>query len=322
MVVKKQMQLNKPGPIFFLLLHMAVLSSCDLFLGLPRLRENAAESASPISKLSAVAPDTSSAEFHFLWKEAEEWADEEMILKEVVLVWSDTAFPTSPHPTFINENQSVSYDAAGVHEKTLTGLAPGEIVYAALYGRTGSGWHLPRYAKVVIPEAAPIASAPLVSVPEEWEIRYGDISEGDSYGQVNPPTTDPAPIPLSSSGFTSRLLDFSHDLQGIPDDGWIIQAQLELSFGTDPLDSGETIRVVPVVKDWHLDAQRLYTEHCLLENEGVSYTATAPTAPWSADITQVAQAARLSGTDDILIEMASGTVEISSVSLQITYLQP
>jgi hypothetical protein len=299
----------RKGCFVFPVIILMFLSSCDLFLGLPRLRENPDDDQAQVSSLSIGVRSPDTAEIFFVWKEQSRWEDRETEIDEIILVWSDKSLPTGRDANFLNGYSSETYKNPSFYSKIITGLSSGSRLYAALHAHSDTGWHAPLYAVAVLPDTSPVfVSSGNLAPVTTWEI-YAD---GFTYGEADPPGS----IYLDSN--TGRLYRFDFSP---PEGALISQATVEIFFdASDTLEPGDVIRIAPVVRDWYESAEHLYMNNGLLWSSAVDASSTTPVTNWPGDITEVVRAAWASGRKEIVLDMQTGTVGINSINLIIDYL--
>ena len=237
------------GLIPFIVGLVFLTSSCDLFFGLPRLRENPDDWGAQLSSLAAVAHTVDSAALRFVWRQQAEWFDDYQELNEVSLVWSKNEYPVSPVPSFLNGYEGATISSTGYHSQLITSLSPGETIYAALFGKNQKGWNAPRYAKIKIPSSfslvGPITDIGFSDVFECY-VDY-DFPDASSAYRIDTSVL-PTSINIHKDGIGKRSFLIYFDLPLSTTE--VVFSQADLKFTAT---GGLLVKIYPILFRWQPD---------------------------------------------------------------------
>lgn len=135
--------------ILFLLIFLSI-SSCNLFLSLPRGRENLNDPAAQITAFTAVPSGDKSIVTMWNWRDAPGWISSEERIDEIKIMHSITGYPDINFP-FIGQK----YDDNSTWQYEWDILIGGITHYFALYAKDNNGtWYAPLRAKAKLPGTA------------------------------------------------------------------------------------------------------------------------------------------------------------------------
>jgi hypothetical protein len=284
------------------------LSSCDLFLGLPKGRENPNDEMAQLTYPRVAAISVDSARFSVTWKDAMSWMDSDKEISEALVVWSTRGFllsPTDPArllPSYEEERMTSS----GTLSKTVSGLSDGDTLYVSFFGKMErGGWLQPLMRKasisgsvVEIPATVTFVTAHLLDkiIP--------DVSQ-DVTGTNNISSTDVLVIEVQSD---------------IPEEAVIVSADIDLGADFD----GLTVRAAPLTRYW--DGGDYYH---LMENNLIGLSSASVETGGTADpiisADRAFQAAHSCRSNMIAFDMPLGEttgINLGAVSFTVSYVVP
>lgn len=284
------------------------LSSCDLFFGLPKGRENPADEMAQLTypRVAAFSPD--SVWLSATWKDAMRWMDSDKQIQEALVVWSTDGFLLSPSdparlfPAYEEETLS----GPGTVSRKVSGLSPGDTVYVSFFGKMErGGWLQPLMRKATVSAGS-----------------FTQLTSGAFINRYRVDKSIPEATTAGTSETISSTLLLALEMQtGIPAEAVIVSAELNLGTAYD----GLTVRVSPITRYW--DG---YDYYHLMDNNLIGYssasTETGSATDFYVTVDSAVRAAHNSGTNMLIIDMPytgeTLPLNIGSIALDIYYAMP
>ncbi len=269
---------NKIVVIFVVLVLLVIIffsgSSCNLFLGLPRGRENLSDPIAQITAFTAVPSGDKSVVTMWNWKDAASWISSEDRIDEIKIMHSIAGYPDINLP-FVGQK----YDDNSSWQYEWDGLIGGITHYFALYAKDNEGtWYSPIRAKTKLP---------------------GSTETGINYSRTNSVNADNTgaewlpdlSLEITSSKWAVLFFDF-------PDGIFVDTARIYLSDGGT---TATNVTFAPLNGPLPYDDMEIWNS---LDNGSIvdySNSITFNTIDPSYDITNIVRAAAVNAEKAILI---------------------
>ncbi|RKX89459.1 MAG: hypothetical protein DRP59_11065 [Spirochaetes bacterium] len=270
----------------FILFFIFVLSSCNIFLSPPLLRENENDSQRQLTAFTAAPSSDTSIVTMWNWKNPQYWISDDEIIEELRIIHS-----TLGYPEFVIPFTGESYNSPGDWQQDWTGLKAGITHYFSLFVKNQNGGWVPSYkVKVTLP---------------------GELVQNVIYLRINSLNVD-------NAGSEETLPDNTLEIGGskwavlffdIPGDVYIKQATITVS-----LSSGSITDIVFAPLDDYLvgggmDKWDVLSNNSVVrESDQAAFTSNLGTF----DITSVVRAAVIGPEHAILIKTQSSSFDLDN----------
>jgi hypothetical protein len=254
-----------------------IFTSCNLFLSLPRGRENLNDPAAQITAFTAVPSGDKSIVTMWNWKDPSNWVGMDERIDEIKIMHSITGYPDINFP-FIGQK----YDNNSAWQYEWDSLIGRITHYFALYAKDNKGtWYAPIRAKAKLP---------------------GTLESGISYYIKKSLIIDGGPVvlnpdPLSIDNWNWAVVHFD-----LPEDIFIVNATINVSVGALTEITFAALDGSLPNDDWE---KWDWLQNGWIVNEAASMTFNASSAFY--DITEVIRAAAIGSEKAILIKTTDGS---------------
>ncbi len=219
--------------LYLIIITLYLFVSCDLFLSVPRGRENINDDAAQITAFTAVPSGDKSVVTMWNWKDAPNWLNLEDRIEEIKIIHSSIGYPEVNFPfageTF-TDNSRWQYEWKD--------LKPDRTHYFSLFAKDNKGnWYAPLKVKVKLP-----------GTQQSSVFGFADSLQVEDIG---PPyissTTGPILIQNNAAPYSCLVIKLD-----IPEDIYVVSATIKTS-STEGIDTSINLRVFPVKWFWNED---------------------------------------------------------------------
>ncbi len=285
------------------------LSSCDLFLGLPKGRENPDDEMAQLTYPRVAAISADSVRFSITWKDAMRWMDSDKEISEALVVWSTRGFllsPTDP-ARLLSSYEEERMSSSGTFSKTVGGLSDGDTLYVSFFGKMErGGWLQPLMRKASISGSVVEITAAVTFVTAHLlDKSIPDVTQDVVIGTMNISSTDVLVIEVQTD---------------IPEEALIVSADIDLGNDFDL----KTVRAAPLTRYWDGGDYYHLMENNLISLNSASVETGGTTDPIIA-ADRAFQAAHSCRSNMIAFDMPLGEttgINLGAISFTVNYVMP
>jgi hypothetical protein len=299
---------NKSGILAVILLIsiLIILSSCNLFLSLPRGRENLNDPAAQITAFTAVPSGDKSVVTMWNWRDSN-WISSDERIDEIKIMHSIAGYPDINVP-FVGQK----YNNNSEWQYEWDSLIGGITHYFSLFAKDNDGnWYAPMRAKAKLP--GDYFSSQLLTI-QTLEVESTD-----------PPTVTPAVAPVVTSTTLNGGFVLVLEL-GIPEGVFVESAFIDIG----KITTTGPVRVSPVLREWDKSGTDFHTweqlasdwEYYYVVDDKVSLVIDTANAanPSPIDITGIVRKTAISGPSEIIFKQENFTTHTVTINNMVDFL--
>lgn len=288
--------------VILLILILIIMSSCNLFLSLPRGRENIDDPAAQITAFTAVPSGDKSVVTMWNWKDSNNISSEERI-DEIKIMHSIAGYPDINIP-FVGQK----YDNSSEWQYEWDGLIGGITHYFSLFAKDNDGnWYAPIRAKAKLP--GDYFSSQLFTI-QTLEVE-----------DTGPPYVTPAVLSTTVNGWFVLVLEL-----GIPEGVFVESAFIDIG----KITTTGPVRAFPIIREWdksgidyHTWAQLAYDyeyDYAVDDNVSLVIDTVGVANPSPINITEIVRKTAISGPTEIIFKQENFTTHTVTINSMLDFL--